>query len=159
MDPEVWGTSNHHKRQGSAVHIFIVGEPLHSSFHLPHSDDRLPPPIQRPRGAVPPPSEEFSPRQGGRSRLVFAPSLGIARFQDVMWRGLGIFTIRSSVWFSAGFARPIFVRSRVTVADVSQGLSRGSGWPHSSPDTPPHNTVTNSPSRGFVTLEVRFGPP
>ena len=159
MDTEIWGTGNHHKRQGSAIHIFVVGEPLHSSFHIPHSDNRLPPPIQRPRGAFPPPSEEFSPRQGGRGRLVLTPSLGFARFQDVMWRGLRIVTIRSSVWISASVTRPVFVRSRAAVADVSQGLSRGSGWPHSSPDSPPHNTVANSPSRGFVALQVRFGPP
>ncbi len=78
VDPEVRGTGYHHKRQGSTVHIFIMGEPLFSSLHLTHSNHRLPPSIQQPRGEVPPPSEGCSPCQGGRSRLVFAPALGIA---------------------------------------------------------------------------------
>ena len=152
MDPEVWGTGNHHKRQGSAIHIYVVGEPLHSSFHLPQSDDRLPPPIQRPRGAVPPPSQECSPRQGGRSRLVFAPSLGIARIQDVMWRGLGIFTIRSSVWFSAGFARPVSLHPRAAVADLPPGFSRGFGRPLPSPNFTSYDSVADSSSRGSPSL-------
>jgi hypothetical protein len=43
--------------------------------------------------------------------------------------GFGIFAIRSCVWFTAGFARSVSIRSRVAVAVISSGFSRGLSWP------------------------------
>ncbi len=64
--------------RGAAVYIFIMGEPLFSSIHLSHADHSLPSSVQRPCGAVPPPTEGCPPRQVGRSGLVCSSSVGVA---------------------------------------------------------------------------------
>jgi len=50
-----------------------VGRPLFPPLHKAHSDDSIPSSVQRPRGAVPPPTEGYPPSQSGRSGLVHTP--------------------------------------------------------------------------------------
>jgi hypothetical protein len=107
LGAEIWRPGHHHKRQRPTIYISIVGQPLFSPLNQTYSDDCLPSSIERPCGTLPPPPQGCSPRQGGRSRLVLAHSLGVVRFQDSLERGFGFLTVRGCFWFTVGFARAV----------------------------------------------------
>jgi hypothetical protein len=78
--------------------------------------------------------------------------MGIARFQDVMWRGLGIFPFRECVRITVGFARPVSLHPRAAVAVLPQGFSRGFGRPLPSHNFTSYDSVADSSSGGSPSL-------
>jgi hypothetical protein len=148
MDTVIRHSRHHYKRQRPAIHLFVVGQPVSAPLHQTHSDERLPPAIQRPRGGVSPPSEGCSPSQSGWGRLVLTHPSGIVGFQVSLEGGLRFFPFRGCFWFTVGLARAVSFCTRVAVSVVHQGFSRRPGWPLPHSDSSPHHAIAHIPSRG-----------